>query len=223
MTLHPDNAAPVGNSRPVCQRCQRPLTQCICRWITPIQNVVDVLILQHPLETNNAKGSVRLLDLCLQSSSVKVGEQFAPEYLLSALYTPSPSDPALNRIQPILLYPDLQENEAPDLIARQGEKLPDGITPQGVRLVVLDATWRKSRKMLYLNPMLQHLPRLSLSEMPASHYRIRKAHKPDQLSSLEASTYALMRLEHNEAKYLPLIDAFDGFVEQQMQYIPSRP
>ena len=197
MTLHPDNAAPVGNSRPVCQRCQRPLTQCICRWITPIQNVVDVLILQHPLETNNAKGSVRLLDLCLQSSSVKVGEQFAPEYLL--------------------------ENEAPDLIARQGEKLPDGITPQGVRLVVLDATWRKSRKMLYLNPMLQHLPRLSLSEMPASHYRIRKAHKPDQLSSLEASTYALMRLEHNEAKYLPLIDAFDGFVEQQMQYIPSRP
>jgi len=122
-----------------------------------------------------------------------------------------------------LLYPDLQENEASDLIARQGVKLPDGITPQEVRLVVLDATWRKSRKMLYLNPMLQHLPRLSLSEMPASHYRIRKAHKPDQLSSLEASTYALMRLEHNEAKYLPLIDAFDGFVEQQMQYIPSRP
>lgn len=86
--------------------------------------------------------------------------------------------------------------------------------------MIIDATWRKSRKMLYLNPLLQTLPRLSLEQMPASHYRIRKAHKPDQLSSLEACAYALMRLENDEHKYRCLLQAFDGFVDQQLGSIP---
>ena len=34
--------------------------------------------------------------------------------------------------------------------------------PSRLRLIVLDGTWRKSRKMLYRNPLLQQLPRLSL-------------------------------------------------------------
>jgi DTW domain-containing protein YfiP len=59
--------------------------------------------------------------------------------------------------------------------------------------------------------------------MPASHYRIRKAHAPDQLSTLEATAYALMRLDGSEARYAPLIDAFDGFVAQQAARVPARP
>jgi DTW domain-containing protein YfiP len=72
--------------------------------------------------------------------------------------------------------------------------------------------------MLYLNPALQRLPRLPLRGMPASHYLIRKAHAPDQLSTLEATTYALAQLEGNAGKFAPLIAAFDGFVAQQQGY-----
>ena len=88
-----------------------------------------------------------------------------------------------------------------------------------LRLVVLDATWRKSRKMLYLNPQLQQLPRLPLRDTPASHYLIRKAHAPDQLSTLEATCYALMQLEQDASRFVPLITAFDGFVAQQLSYV----
>jgi DTW domain-containing protein YfiP len=53
-------------------------------------------------------------------------------------------------------------------------------------MVVLDATWRKSRKMLHLNPALQALPRLACEhagfELPDP-----QGHAPDQLSSLEAA------------------------------------
>jgi len=181
-----------------------------------------VLVLQHPLEVGNAKGSARLLDLCLQTSVMMVGEQFEQQHLSDALYAPSMMRSNAGALQPVLLYPDIGDNEASDLVIERAPALQEDLDPRTIRLVVLDATWRKSRKMLYLNPLLQSLPRLSLSAMPASHYRIRKAHKPDQLSSLEASTYALMRLEQNEAKYWPLIDAFDGFVEQQMQWMPPR-
>lgn len=90
--------------------------------------------------------------------------------------------------------------------------------PAQLRLIVLDGTWRKSRKMLYLNPLLQQLPRLQLQGMPASHYLIRKAHRPDQLSTLEATCAALVELEGNAEKFSPLLSAFDGFVAQQLGY-----
>ena len=93
--------------------------------------------------------------------------------------------------------------------------------PSSLRLVVLDATWRKSRKMLYLNPALQQLPRLPLRDTPPSHYLIRKAHAPNQLSTLEATCYALMQLDEEVARFAPLIAAFDGFVAQQLSYITA--
>ncbi len=44
-----------------CPACLRAASSCICRWIAPVAHAVDVLILQHPLEVHNAKGSARLL------------------------------------------------------------------------------------------------------------------------------------------------------------------
>ena len=69
--------------------------------------------------------------------------------------------------------------------------------------------------MLYLNPGLQDLPRLALHDVPASAYRIRKAHAPHQLSTLEAAAVALAQLEGDAGQYRPLLQAFDGFVQQQ--------
>jgi DTW domain-containing protein YfiP len=159
---------------------------------------VEVLILQHPLEVGNAKGSARLLHLSLPGSVMLTGEAFDPDELAAILYAGGRS--------PVLLYPASDSGPG------------DVSSPSNLRLVVLDGTWRKSRKMLYLNPLLQGLPRLALQGMPASHYRIRKAHAPDQLSTLEASVYALMRLDGGEARFAPLLAAFDGFVAQQAGY-----
>jgi DTW domain-containing protein YfiP len=87
-----------------------------------------------------------------------------------------------------------------------------------VRLVVLDATWRKSRKMLYLNVALQRLPRLALADVPASGYHIRKAHAPHQLSTFEAAACALAQLQGTEAAWPRLLEAFNAFVEQQASF-----
>ena len=115
----------------------------------------------------------------------------------------------------VLLYPPTpQDDETPALDL---ERLKD---PSRVRLVVLDATWRKSRKMLHLNPLLRRLPRLSLDEAPASNYLIRKAHKPGQLSTLEATCAALAQLEGDAGRYQTLLKAFDGFVAQQLAFVP---
>lgn len=195
--------------RALCAACLRPQRTCICRWVRALPNQVEVLILQHPMEVDNAKGSARLLHLSLANSRLEVGETFA-QARLQALLSPERRN--------VLLYPDTED-------ASLGLAKPQPFDPawlneplSPLRLVVLDGTWRKSRKMLYLNPLLQTLPRLPLRDTPASHYLIRKAHLPDQLSTLEATAYALAQLENDINKFDPLIEAFDGFVAQQAGY-----
>jgi DTW domain-containing protein YfiP len=82
-----------------------------------------------------------------------------------------------------------------------------------VRLVVLDGTWRRSAGMLRANALLQSLPRWPLQPAAPARYRdLRKARKPSQLSTLEATCAALAQIEAAPARYAPLLDAFDRFV-----------
>lgn len=198
--------SPVAQAkRLTCEVCLRPQSSCICQWITPTEHIVEVLILQHPQEVHQAKGSARLLHLSLPHSRMVTGEVFAVDALRSSkhsilLYPDSPEDKTLGILKPPTLNQAWLEN------------------PAQLRLIVLDGTWRKSRKMLYRNPLLQQLPRLQLRGMSASQYLIRKAHRPDQLSTLEATCAAMAELEGNAEKFSPLLSAFDGFVAQQLGY-----
>ncbi len=189
--------------RATCASCLRAQAACICRWVRPVESPVELLILQHPLEVANAKNSARLLHLSVKGSVLEVGEAFDPARLDALLHA--------GGRRPVLLYPETPDAPAP-------APLPE---PARLRLVVLDATWRKSRKMLHLNPALRELPRLALRDMPASNYRIRKAHAPDQLSTLEASAHALGQLDGDRTRYAPLFAGFDGFVGQQAAFVPS--
>jgi DTW domain-containing protein YfiP len=196
-------------ARLVCAACQRPQSHCICRWIRPVENQVELLLLQHPLEQHQAKGTAGLLLLSLSRQHCLVGEQFDPALLARALASPDRS--CVN----LLLYPDAAAGlpGAAPAFALTADALA---RPERLRLVVLDATWRKSRKMLHLNPLLQALPRLALEQPPASRYTIRRAQQTHQLSTLEATVLALQQLEGTgrALSYAPLLTAFDGFVAQ---------
>ena len=116
-------------------------------------------------------------------------------------------------MQPVLLYPgDAGVTADPEALSGGAHRF---------RLVVMDGTWRKSRKMLHLNPQLQALPRCALVGVAPSRYVIRKAHAPHQLSTLEATCAALAQLEGQPEKYTPLLAAMDGLVAQQLAF--SRP
>jgi DTW domain-containing protein len=207
-------ASTLATKRLLCPICLRAQSSCICQWVTPVAPTVEVLILQHPMEVRNAKGTARLLHLSLARSQIVEGEVFAATDLQALL--------TAQQKQPILLYPESPQDDALG-VATPPVLRPDALRdPAQLRLVVLDGTWRKSRKMLYLNPLLQQLPRLALRDMPASRYVVRKAHLPDQLSTLEATCAALAQLEGDAPRYAPLLSAFDGFVAQHMAYRPSR-
>ncbi|WP_290675152.1 tRNA-uridine aminocarboxypropyltransferase [Aquabacterium sp.] len=192
--------------RLLCARCDRPQSACICTWITPTANEARVLILQHPLEVKQAKGSARLLQLSLQHAELQVGETFDPDNLHSWLAADE-----TRTSHTILLYPAHPDLPAPTVDVSKAH-------PSQIKLVVLDGTWRKSLKMLHLHPALQVLPRMALSPDAPSRYLIRKAHRPDQLSTLEATCMALAELEHAPDRYTPLLTAFSSFVSDRLHH-----
>lgn len=185
-----------------CPECLRPGSHCFCPLVQTVACNVELLILQHPLECGHAKNTARLLHLCLPGSRLEVGECFATvalqEWLAAGgrhsvlLYPPSPPDPLLP-LPPSPALPAAWRH-----------------APQQLRLVVLDGTWRKSRKMLYLNPALQTLPRLPLEDLPPAQYRIRKAQQAHQRSTFEASVAALAQLQAITAAHATQLDAVFG-------------
>lgn len=199
--------------RPACSICARPVRNCICALVSATPNQVEVLILQHPDETPNSKNTAGLLHLSLKNTQLRIGESFAAADLNGWLFA--------DQKQPLLLYPEILEYKALGLAAPQPPLAVDQLKPDLLRLVVIDATWRKSRKMIYLNTALQSLPRMALAETPASIYKIRKAHSENQLSTLEASCYALQRLEQHKVNYAPLLTAMSLFVAQQSAFVPK--
>jgi len=195
--------------RTLCRRCDLPASACLCCWTQAIDNPVELLLLQHPHEQHQAKGSARLLRLSLAHCRLWVGEQFEADALQAAL--------AAEGRRALLLYPPTPGQASPMF-----EAAADNAGP--LRLVVIDATWRKSRKMLLLNPALQALPRLALQQPPPSRYAAhRKAERAEQRSTLEAAVLALQSLEAQPERYEPLLQAFSDWLGERQERVPARP
>lgn len=164
-------------------------------------------MLQHPQEQQQAKGTAALLALSLRRCQLRVGEQFEPGLLQALLQAPSADGQPM---QTLLLYPGA--TTIGPVPARP---------PSRLRLVVLDGSWRKSRKMLALNPALQTLPRLSLRQPPPSRYAVRRAESAEQRSTLEATVLALQQLEGRPQRYAALWEGLDRFVAQLSNRMPA--
>lgn len=171
--------------RATCLRCERPATTCLCATLPPPLAVrTKLLVLQHPAEAGHAKNTTAFLTLGLAPAARLLrGEVF---------------DPVLAPPGTALLYPGA--DTAPP---------PAGVT----QLILLDGSWRQSRRLLAANPWLAELPRISLPAHPG-RYPLRRAHRPGQLSTLESGLHALAALEGAPERFEPLWAAFDDFVRK---------
>lgn len=193
-------------TRARCEGCLRLASLCLCEQVVGIDNQVKVLFLQHPLETHQVKNTARLAYACLKNAHWQVGEQFDEASLRSWL-----SDRTY-----YLLYPKTSEDAVAMLDSVQ---ILQCSAMADIGLVVLDGTWRKTRKMLFLNPLLAQLPRLQIRLDGVSNYEIRKQKSALSFSTLEALQQALVELEQSSDKFLPLKDVFEALIVQQKEWI----
>src|SRR5436309_13043147 len=58
---------------PDCLDCGKPQLLCICDSVTPLDNRISLLILQHPQEQDRALGTARLTALHFKNTAVRIG------------------------------------------------------------------------------------------------------------------------------------------------------
>lgn len=187
-----------SSSRSRCQHCARPVSHCLCAHISVTANRTAVLILQHPSEQKHPLNTARLAIAGLQRAELQVGEHFPS---LEALLA--------NAGQAYLLFPGEGALSPAEVIGNLYRPAPD-------LLIVPDGTWRKARKILYANPVLSTLPRLTLAAGAPSAYRVRKASQPGAVATIEAIVRTLTMLEP-EQDFDPVLEPFHALVAQQVQ------
>jgi len=175
-------------ARNLCLQCQRPCNACICAFCCNINNKTPVLVLQHPNEVKQSKGTVALLQRSLRACQVIVGEDFSKNSELNKLLTTHHA---------LLLYPS-EQAQALGLMMNELNLSDSSVSKaKPSLLIIIDGTWKKAYRMFMLSKNLHSLMQVCLPAYLADNgqYLIRKVAKKNALSSLEATCYALALLE----------------------------
>ena len=180
-----------------CPACQRPVDYCYCHLITPLKNLWPIHIIQDQREASHALGTARMVALALQACTMTV---INPDAELPAGMLPDIPE------QAALIYPGPGAESVSALLASAPRPL-----------IFIDASWRRSRKMLNQYTELSQLPRYALHDVPPSRYRIRKAPSEQSLSTLEAVARTLLKLEPHGADFGNLLHIMDQVIDQQIR------
>ena len=170
-----------------------------------------MLIIQHPKEVEHPFNTGKIVALCLSNIELAVTE------VLDEALTRK-----IEKSNSVLLYPDTDLGSTlVDSVDSVDSNLLDSISARNhqeiEQLVVLDASWRKSKRMLFANPCLQKLPRLSLDGCEASQYQIRRTATKGALSTIESVTQALTIIEPN-SDFAPLLRPFKRMIQLQLSF-----
>ncbi|ADZ90762.1 DTW domain-containing protein [Marinomonas mediterranea] len=191
-----------GRQRQHCDKCGFIDRQCVCQFIRQARVPQRVIIIQDQKEASHAKNTVGLLSLALPQ--IEVIKVQVDEDVSSYLTGFSPDDTAL-----------LHPSEHAEVIESLDVDRKFGINT----LVVIDATWRRAKRILLSNPSLQKFPALTFGQTVKSVYSIRKAPSAEDLSTFEAGVYALEQL--NNIRLEPLVEFMARSIDWQWRDQPK--
>lgn len=198
-----------------CPRCRKPPALCVCDSVTPIDNRVSLLILQHPQEQDRTLGTARLAALHFKNALLKVG-----------LSWPSLSKVLGREADPkrwAILYLGSSKAEAlapgRDIVVlnRKGDALPDqdNALKEIDGVILLDGTWSQAKAIWWRNAWMLKCRRVILGPRRPSRYgSLRKEPRRDGLSTIEAAAMLLARLERRREIETALHASFERMLER---------
>jgi len=193
----PENGVVPPAATPDCPHCRKPVPLCICDSVQPIENRLELLILQHPHEQDRALGTARLTAMHFANAVVRIGLSWPS--LSKALGRPV-ADPSRWAV----LYlgsakaADLDTTEEVVAIDRKGEveENPRAILRDIEGVVLLDGTWSQAKALWWRNAWMLKCQRVILGPSRPSRYgTLRREPRRDGLSTIEAAAMILSRLE----------------------------
>lgn len=213
-----------------CSRCNKPESLCVCADLRALSTRLHVLILQHPQEPDQERGTAAIAHLALSNSTLKVGLSWPN---LRAALSSLPPSVSITPSRWAVLYwgSGLKLPEGTPIQAglhfvdRKGQPLPHPPTPQEIEgLVVLDGTWSQAKALWWRNPWLIKLKRgVLVPSRPSLYGALRREPRRECLSTIEAISESLAALGESENTSRELRALFEKFVGKLKTYRRSRP
>jgi len=209
---------------PECPDCGKPEPLCICDSLAPVENRVEVLILQHPQEQDRLLGTARLTTRQLTNATLKIG-----------LSWPSLSKALGRDVDPArwaVLYlgsakvADLETDRDVVAIDRKGalEYGQNAILNALEGIVLLDGTWSQAKALWWRNAWMLKCQRVILGPKSLSLYgKLRREPRSDGLSTIEAAAFLLGRLEKKPEIADTLLGAFERMLAKYREGIKTHP
>lgn len=194
----------ISEARETCYACYRPRPHCVCGYLQPFEAHTNLLLLQHPNEWRKYYSTAKLVKDSISNSRLWRGVTFSPETLQGAI----------DSHETFLLYPgnDAVDCEEVALSTRS-------------RIIVIDGTWDEAQKIVYRNPILHSVQRISFRKPLNSTYRIRRPPKGGYLSTVESIAHLLILnavisgCAHKIPTYQGLFEVFNEMVNRQLKHM----
>ena len=193
----PDTGTAVAEAIPDCPRCLKPLPLCICDSITPIENKIGLLILQHPQEQDRALGTARLTALHFRNAVLKIGLSWPSLSKALGRQVDDPSRWAVLYLGSAKVA-ELETDRDVVAIDRKGEieENQRAILNDIEGVVLLDGTWSQAKALWWRNAWMLKCQRVILGPAHPSRYgKLRREPRRDGLSTIEAAAMLLGSLE----------------------------
>lgn len=201
-----------------CFECFRPKSHCLCEYAKPeIDSGIKFIFLMHPKEARHQRtGTGRLSHVALKDSEIIVGIDFSMNQHFLDLINDE-------KYFPVLMYP------GEDAWNAKRDGFSEIVGNKTLLVIIIDATWFCSRKIIEHNPMLLNLPRLSFYGEYRSIFTFKKEPKPEYISTIESCYYLIKELQsidnHSEnnsivnknANPQPLMNVFKKMIKDQLQ------
>lgn len=172
----------------------------------------------HPKEAKHQRtGTGRLSHISLKDSEIIVGLDFSNnERFLNLL-----SD---NNFFPVLMYP------GKDAWTAKKEGFAKIVGNKKLLVIIIDATWFCSRKIIEHNPFLLKLPKVSFFGEYRSIFTFKREPRPEYISTIETCYYFIKELQsivqdenlsnsivNKNANPEPLMNVFKKMIKDQLQ------
>jgi DTW domain-containing protein YfiP len=180
----------------ICPLCGKPMSLSVCNEIVPVENRVELLVLQHPQEQDKALGTARLAVVSLRKAALRIG-----------LSWPSLSKALGRQADPkrwaVLYLGALRPKDFPSgrevmVLDRKGKPVDDrdsGLAHlEGI--VVFDGTWSQAKALWWRNPWVLKAHRVALNpKRPSLYGTLRREPRREGLSTIEAAGMLIAKIE----------------------------
>jgi DTW domain-containing protein YfiP len=159
-----------------CPECRINKHFCVCEHLAQLKTSTNVSLIVHVSELKLTSNTAQFVEKLLPEQSQifirgRVHENFSPTELLQR--------PG----RALFLFPDENSQEL-------NQKFLDKY-PGPYHLIVPDGNWTQAKKVKKREELFDNIPTVRLPAGPVGEYRLRKAPRPEWVSTFEAVAHAL--------------------------------